>query len=235
MSSLTQVMPETNQQANFTLFLSLASAEIKWPEVCTILVRDQELSKKRAKKLIKAFSTRLDNLFEISWYQERNLNDDTLKVVSAICIAHKSDSVTLYNDRGFKFLGTAIKYRQSIKFANLKTVSAKLNMTCEPLITLTIGNKRTEIKDTLQVAAFRLLLFMAAVLMYVVVVGIALYSAAVYLMFEQMPLEVIRVGLEQPFIGMGLLIAFCVIAASLGKIFSYPIKWLYKLLRRGKR
>ncbi|RMG42053.1 MAG: hypothetical protein D6719_07340 [Candidatus Dadabacteria bacterium] len=216
---------------SFTLSRSLRIDQISWDAVSEILNSKYNIPPEKSVRLIKEFQDTFSHLFEIEWYKKDRLKGDLHALAAAICEAHKTDTVTVYIERRGKLMGIEFYYRQRVKF--LPNADAKGEGMCLALTDVKAFGLSYSFEDFIQIASMRLLMIMTGVAAYVVIVGTALYCVSAYLLFEQMPREMIIESVRTPKIGIALIIMFVAMAAVISKLISLTFSGLSKLLSKS--
>ncbi len=205
--------------------------EVLWAKVLDQVCTRFKTPFRRADDLLRDFFKRFLNPFNLYWFIHPKLSEADNNIFVALCEVYGADAIELSRGRQFRAGPFNIEYLQDLTiYPRLtRTVDQAEAGTCVASITFAVLGLRVDLRRAYQVLLFHALVFVFAVLSYVVCVGLLLYGVAVFIHFIDNPLGVVIMATRDPSIGLALL---CFLIGCAG-IFGRAVKNLFGLARQA--
>jgi hypothetical protein len=220
----------------FTFTISLALDEIDWEKVLYLLIEEKYFQASKARKLIISFVNRFESLFETSWFWGSELKGDYRDLLGTIFEIHGADAVTIHKQHSLRLTDSFnLSHRLEVKFSRETTAPSERqddNIANKARIRITMGDNGIALRNSAAVIMARILQVFCGVSVYVLILGGALYSISVFLISQKASLSVIEQSFERPILGVALLLAFIMLAASIRVTFLFMGKMTLALLKK---
>lgn len=189
--------------------------EVNWPAVLEILIKRFKLPFSAADDRLKKFMARFLRPFNLYWYLGAKLSSHDNQLLMVVCECQGADSVTLCRQKSLALGPLELHYSQEIEFEpHFRRDEAEPGRgAAVPLIEVKFLGLTARLRRFWSVLAFQAMFWSLALVLYVVGMGLLLYSVAVFLLFLHLPVPVTIAATKHASIGLALL-CFLVGAAA---------------------
>lgn len=202
---------------------------VNWIHVLDALVKNFSLSFRQADKLVRQFRRKFFSPLNIEWFLGSKLSNSENIVSASICETLGADQVVLTFNKAYTFAACHFKFEQLIELTPdmHRDLSHTMNGHKKALMAVIIFGRRIEITSLLRLILIQSGIIVGAILSYVVLMLMLLYTISVILLFVMDPVEITNVAVNHGSFGLALLSFFVLAAAVCGR----AIKNVLRLVR----
>lgn len=222
-----------NNSQTYKTKLSISLDKIDWARVLDLLLTRHKLSYYEALNLLTSFQKRVRTIAQIAWFANNRLSKLDNMLLSAIGETHSADCITVFHQVNYSFskflsyqITQEIKFNPNFRMSSDATVGTKT-----ACIWLKFGKHNFRIHSLFQVVSLIFCLAFIGSLSTALMLGLALYGTAVFLLFLQDPLYLTANATNQLTLGLALLCFLVGVAGICGKsvrnLYNLAKKWLF--------